>query len=73
MIVPDRRDDGTPVLSLPTDADVAFGYGPGSFTHHCAAARAAGLTVEVVRDDALQFDIDVPADLDEAFAPERPS
>src|SRR6478752_5458341 len=35
MIVPDRRDDGTPVLSLPTDADVAFQYGPGSFARHC--------------------------------------
>jgi 2-phospho-L-lactate guanylyltransferase len=68
MIVPDRTGDGTPVLSLPTTADIAFGYGPGSFARHCDAARAAGLTVEVVSDADLGFDVDVPADLDAATA-----
>ncbi|HEY1738112.1 MAG TPA: NTP transferase domain-containing protein, partial [Acidimicrobiia bacterium] len=34
LIVPDRNDDGTPVLSLPAGADVAFQYGPGSFGRH---------------------------------------
>jgi 2-phospho-L-lactate guanylyltransferase len=67
-IVPDRRDDGTPVMSLPVDADVRFAYGTGSFTRHCEAARSAGLTVEIVRDAALGFDIDEPADLDAAAA-----
>ncbi len=70
MIVPDRHDDGTPVLSLPTDADVAFAYGAGSFARHCEAAGAAGLTVHILRDDLLGFDVDVPADLDAAAARE---
>ncbi|HEY3834033.1 MAG TPA: 2-phospho-L-lactate guanylyltransferase [Acidimicrobiia bacterium] len=68
LIVPDRHHDGTPVLSLPADAEVAFQYGPGSFARHVAAARAVGLTVEVVRDELLGFDIDEPADLDAATA-----
>jgi 2-phospho-L-lactate guanylyltransferase len=71
LIVADRTGDGTPVLSLPVDADVAYAYGPGSFARHCAAATAAGLAVEVVHDDALAFDIDEPADLDAATALER--
>lgn len=62
-IVPCHRDDGTPVLSLPTATPFEFAYGPGSFRRHAAAARAAGLAVRVVRDQDLGFDVDVPADL----------
>ena len=70
LIVPDRHDDGTPVLSLPAGAEVAFQYGPGSFGRHVEAARAVGLTVEIMRDELLGFDIDEPADLDAATARE---
>ncbi|HVW35084.1 MAG TPA: 2-phospho-L-lactate guanylyltransferase [Acidimicrobiia bacterium] len=64
VIVPCHRDDGTPVLSLPTAADgFAFAYGPGSFRRHAAAARAAGLAVRVRRDDRLGRDVDAPEDL----------
>jgi len=62
-IVPCHRDDGTPVLSLPTDAPFTFAYGPGSFRRHVAEARARGLGVRVVRDPDLAFDVDVPDDL----------
>ncbi len=63
VLVPDRHDDGTPVLSIPVDAPFEFAYGPGSFARHCAAAAAADLEVRVLRDAALGFDIDEPADL----------
>jgi 2-phospho-L-lactate guanylyltransferase len=62
-LVPCHRDDGTPVLSVPTDVDFRFAYGPGSFRHHAAEARRLGLGLRVVRDADLAFDVDVPDDL----------
>jgi 2-phospho-L-lactate guanylyltransferase len=62
--VPCHRDDGTPVLSLPTTAtNFVFAYGPGSFRRHAAAARAAGLGFRVRRDGRLGRDVDAPEDL----------
>jgi 2-phospho-L-lactate guanylyltransferase len=62
--VPCHRDDGTPVLSLPTTATgFVFAYGPGSFRRHAAAARAAGLAFRVRRDGRLGRDVDAPEDL----------
>ncbi|HYH48213.1 MAG TPA: hypothetical protein VEG38_01570 [Acidimicrobiia bacterium] len=62
--VPCHRDDGTPVLSLPTSAtNFVFAYGPGSFRRHAAAARAAGLAFRVRRDGRLGRDVDAPEDL----------
>jgi 2-phospho-L-lactate guanylyltransferase len=62
-LVPCHRDDGTPVLSVPTHSDFAPSYGPGSFRRHLRTAHDAGLAVRVVRDAELGFDVDVPADL----------
>lgn len=62
--VPCHRDDGTPVLSLPTAAGgFVFAYGAGSFRRHAAAARAAGLAFRVRRDGRLGRDVDAPEDL----------
>ena len=62
--VPCHRDDGTPVLSLPTAATgFVFAYGPGSFRRHAASARAAGLAFRVRRDRRLGRDVDAPEDL----------
>ncbi len=61
--VPCHRDDGTPVLSVPTDVEYSFAYGPGSFRRHAAEARRRGLGFRVVRDASLAFDVDVPDDL----------
>jgi len=63
LLVADRRGDGTNVMSLPTGTGIGLHYGPGSFTAHRAAATAAGLTVEVVHDEALGWDVDEPGDL----------
>ena len=62
-LVPCHRDDGTPVLSVPTAADFRFAYGPASFRRHAAEARRLGLGLRVVRDRDLAFDVDVPDDL----------
>jgi 2-phospho-L-lactate guanylyltransferase len=62
-LVPCHRDDGTPVLSVPADAEFRFAYGPGSFRRHAAEARRLGLGLRVVRDRDLAFDVDVPDDL----------
>ncbi len=70
VIVPDRHDDGTPVLAIPSAADFVFAYGPGSCARHIAEARRCGLDVRIVRDRTLGFDVDNAADLD-ALARER--
>ena len=64
-LVPDRRDDGTNVLCLPAAAagDFTFAYGPGSFHRHSAEARRLGLSLRVVREPGLAWDVDIPADL----------
>ena len=62
-LVPDRRDDGTNVACVPTDAGFGFTYGPGSFRRHGAEARRLGLGLRVVREPLLGYDVDWPADL----------
>jgi len=63
-IVPCRRGDGTPAISIPVRATgFVFAYGPGSYRRHAAAARAAGLGVRAVRDPDLAADLDLPEDL----------
>ena len=42
-LVPDRRDDGTNVVCVPTGAGFRFHYGPGSFDRHRAEAQRLGL------------------------------
>ncbi len=62
-LVPDRRDDGTNVICLPTACEFRFSYGPGSFRRHHAEAERLGVPVHVVRQPELAWDVDVPADL----------
>ena len=62
-LVPDGRDDGTNVLALPAGASITFGYGAGSFRHHLAECRRAGLDPRIVRDPLLALDVDTPDDL----------
>ncbi len=62
-LVPDRRDDGTNVIAVPTDMPFEFAYGAGSFRRHRDAAIRAGLSVRVRRDPLLALDIDTPSDL----------
>jgi 2-phospho-L-lactate guanylyltransferase len=63
VVVPDRHDDGTNVLSVPARSGLRFAYGPASFPRHTAEARRLGLPVVVLRPPDLTWDVDVPADL----------
>jgi len=72
-LVPDRRDDGTNVVCVPTGAGFRFHYGPGSFTAHQAEAQRLGLAYRVVRDPELTWDVDVPDDIPAGLGPALPS
>lgn len=63
-LVPDRHDDGTNVAGVPAGAGFRFAYGQGSFERHRLEAERLGLSVRVVRDAALGWDVDLPTDLD---------
>jgi 2-phospho-L-lactate/phosphoenolpyruvate guanylyltransferase len=63
-LVPDRRRDGTNVLSIPSGVGFVPAYGAGSFAAHRAEAARLGLTVRLIPDAALGWDVDVPADLE---------
>jgi 2-phospho-L-lactate guanylyltransferase len=64
VIVPDRHDDGTNVISLPAGCAFRFEYGPGSCARHRAGAQRLGLPVTILRDARLGWDVDRPADLE---------
>jgi 2-phospho-L-lactate guanylyltransferase len=63
VLVPDVREDGTNVISLPSGTGFRFGYGAGSFARHVLEARVLGLSVEVLHEISLALDVDTPADL----------
>lgn len=63
VLVPDRDEDGTNVLVVPTGAGFRFAYGSGSFLAHRGEAERIGLTVNVVHDDDLALDVDTAEDL----------
>jgi 2-phospho-L-lactate/phosphoenolpyruvate guanylyltransferase len=62
-LVPDRHEEGTNVISLPTGCGFRFAYGPGSFSRHREEARRTGLEWRVVHDAELAWDVDFPADM----------
>ncbi len=62
-VVPDRRGDGTNVLSVPTGVGYRFAYGPGSADRHRVEAARLGLPIRTVDDERLGWDIDTPDDL----------
>jgi 2-phospho-L-lactate guanylyltransferase len=70
VVVPCRRLDGTPLLSLPAAVahDFPYAYGPGSFARHVGLAQQRGLAVVVPDDPALRHDVDDADDLDAAEA-----
>ena len=67
-LVPDRRDDGTNVLAVPATArGFTFAYGPGSFARHVAEAARLGCATRIERLPELQWDVDLPDDLEFAW------
>ncbi len=63
VLVPDRRNDGSNVMCLPTSADFVFAYGVGSAAAHEAEAHRLGLRFEQRIDADLGWDVDTPEDL----------
>jgi 2-phospho-L-lactate guanylyltransferase len=63
VLVPCHREDGTNVLSVPTDLGFQFAYGPGSFSRHLAEAHRLGVEARVIRPVDLTIDVDTPDDL----------
>lgn len=63
-LAPDLAAEGTNALRLPgrMAADFRFQFGEHSFAKHQAEAARLGLTLDILRDDRLGFDIDSPAD-----------
>lgn len=63
-LVPDRRQDGTNVMSFPATHPLRAAYGGGSFGRHLEQALAIGsVPVEVRVDPHLSLDLDTPRDL----------
>ena len=62
-LVPDRHDDGTNVLALPSSASSSSATAPDRSAAISADAGLSGLAVEVLRDALLCLDIDTPTDL----------
>jgi 2-phospho-L-lactate/phosphoenolpyruvate guanylyltransferase len=77
LLVPDRRLDGTNIVSvpiglpiglptaLPIGSQFRFQYGKRSFLHHRAEAIRCGMRVIERRDTNLSLDIDTAEDLHE--------
>lgn len=62
--VPDRRSDGTNVMSFPLSSPIRASYGGGSFRRHLAQAMSrADTPVEVRFDPELSLDLDTVRDL----------
>ena len=62
-VVPDRRRDGTNVITVPAGSAFRFAYGPGSFSRHLEEAHRLELAVRVVHCSPLAWDVDLPEDL----------
>ncbi len=63
VLAPSLDGDGSNALLLPLPAPFAPAYGPASAKRHQAAARTAGINLEIVRNARLGQDIDTSADL----------
>ena len=63
-LVPDRKRDGTNIISLPANCGFQFSYGPGSFERHRQEASRLGLTINIDDCPELTLDVDTPEDLE---------
>ena len=64
IIVTDRHDDGTNLLSIPLRRGFEVSYGVGSAARHRSEAARLGLGVTTITDPELSWDLDTPEDLD---------
>ena len=64
VVCPDRREDGTNGLFINPAGILKYAYGPGSFHEHCKQVQDAGARLEVVHNQALGLDLDLPEDFE---------
>lgn len=64
LIAPDRRKDGTNCLYINPADLIQFCYGPGSFQKHIALGTKANARIEVINNESLALDLDLPEDLE---------
>jgi 2-phospho-L-lactate/phosphoenolpyruvate guanylyltransferase len=64
VIASDSGGTGTNLLVLSGAARrrFTFNFGPNSLQRHITTSRERGLTVQLIRDERLQFDLDGPED-----------
>jgi len=62
-LLPDRHEDGTNVMILPTASEFEFAYGLNSFVTHQQMAKKYNLTLRIIYDQHLSVDIDTAQDL----------
>ena len=67
------RDGGTNLLACRPAGAMPLNFGPFSFDRHCQAARAAGLSIELLDAPELALDIDCPEDLPPFLALNTPT
>jgi 2-phospho-L-lactate guanylyltransferase len=63
IIAPDRRKDGTNALYINPANLIDFYYGPGSFEKHLNAAKKKDAAIQIVENEELGLDLDLPEDL----------
>jgi 2-phospho-L-lactate guanylyltransferase len=64
VIAPDRRQEGTNGLFVNPAGLIEYSYGPGSFNRHCQSATEAGAKLEIVNNERINLDLDLPEDLE---------
>jgi 2-phospho-L-lactate guanylyltransferase len=64
VIAPDRRQDGTNALFVNPAGLIEYGYGPGSFQLHCQRATKIGAKLEIINNERIGLDLDLPEDLE---------
>jgi 2-phospho-L-lactate guanylyltransferase len=63
IIAPAHDEQGSNAILMSPPNAVRLRFGEGSYFPHLAAARAAGLTPQIVRLPGIAMDIDHPADI----------
>jgi 2-phospho-L-lactate/phosphoenolpyruvate guanylyltransferase len=64
VVAPDRSEQGTNALLVPSAVSFTPMLGADSFREHLAQARALGKPVHICRSEGLLLDIDTASDLD---------
>ena len=66
VLVPDRHNDGTNIIGLPSGIDFSFKYGLNSFEKHRHEAKRFDLPLSIITNTNFGFDMDNPDDLKES-------